>query len=99
VTDPEGMSSQITKKVVIKSILSLDFAAYPRVTQRETPINFQADSPEASVFAWNFGDGNIKSGRNSNITHVYKESGIYTVKLEVSDSDDKINTYFKKVYI
>jgi hypothetical protein len=48
------MSHQVTKKVVVKSILSLDFAAYPRVTQREIPINFQADSPEATVFAWNF---------------------------------------------
>ena len=99
VSDPEGMSSQINKKVQVKSILALDFAAYPRVTQREIPINFQADSPEATVFAWNFWDGNIKSGRNSNITHKYKESGIYTVKLEVSDSDDKTNIYTKKVYI
>jgi hypothetical protein len=56
VTDPEGMSTQITKKVAIKSILSVDFAAYPRVSQREVPINFQADSPEANVYAWTFGD-------------------------------------------
>jgi hypothetical protein len=54
VTDPEGISSQVTKKVEIKSILSVDFAAYPRVTQREVPINFQADSAEANVFAWDF---------------------------------------------
>ena len=99
VSDPEWISSQVTKKVVVKSILSVDFAAYPRVTQREVPINFQADSVEANVFAWDFGDGTIKSGKNSNITHKYKESGIYNVKLQVSDAQDNINMYTKKVYI
>ena len=99
VSDPEGISAQITKKVLIKSILSVDFAAYPRVTQRETPINFQADSPEAKVFAWDFGDGTTIGGRNSNITHKYTQSGIYTVRLQVSDEDDQVNRYEKKVYI
>lgn len=99
VTDPEWISHQITKKVPVKSILSVDFAAYPRVTQREFPINFQADSPEARVFAWNFWDGTTIGWRNPNISHTYKQSGIYTVQLQVSDDDDKVNTYEKKVYI
>jgi hypothetical protein len=35
VTDPEGISSQVTKKVNVNSILSVDFGIYPRVAQRE----------------------------------------------------------------
>jgi hypothetical protein len=41
VTDPEGISAQITKKVNIRSILSLNFDAYPRVAQRNTSIHFE----------------------------------------------------------
>ncbi|MDA7494796.1 PKD domain-containing protein, partial [Candidatus Gracilibacteria bacterium] len=99
VSDPEGITSQINKKVEVDSILAVDFAAYPRVTQRDTLIRFQADSPEAKVFSWDFGEGTIITGRNSTMTHVYKKSGIYNVKLQVTDVDDKINHYSKKVYI
>jgi PKD repeat protein len=99
VTDPEGISAQITKKVNIRSILSLNFDAYPRVAQRETSIHFEWSSPEAKVFAWDFWDGTSVSGRKSQSSHKYKESGIYKVKLVVTDSNDKTNTYTKNVYI
>ena len=40
VVDPDGISSLKQDKVSVKSILALDFAAYPRVIQRDQTIRF-----------------------------------------------------------
>ncbi|MGB2110691.1 MAG: PKD domain-containing protein [Patescibacteria group bacterium] len=74
VTDPEGITSQITKKVRINSILAVDFGIYPRVAQRQTAVRFVANSPEAVIYQWDFGDGDIEGGRSNQITHRYEKS-------------------------
>lgn len=99
VTDPEGISSQVTKKVNVNSILSVDFGIYPRVAQREWTVRFVADSPEATVYEWDFGDGKVVGGRTGQISHKYSKSGVYNVKLTVTDREDRKNFYSKKVYI
>ncbi|MCP4523723.1 MAG: PKD domain-containing protein, partial [Candidatus Gracilibacteria bacterium] len=99
VTDPEGIFNLHTDKVKVKSTLSVNYAAYPRVAQRNTNIRFIADSQEAKVFLWDFGDGTKRSVKESQINHKYDKSGNYTVKLEVVDKDDQTNFYSKKVYI
>ncbi len=99
VTDPEGITSQITKKVRINSILSVDFGIYPRVAQRQTAVRFVANSPEAVIYQWDFGDGDVQWGRSNQITHRYEKSGVYNVKVTVSDSEDRTNFFTKKVYV
>ncbi|MDR2640708.1 MAG: hypothetical protein LBC61_05370 [Candidatus Peribacteria bacterium] len=51
------MSGYNTQKVNIKSILSVDFNPFPRVSQIDKSIRFIADSPKAQYFEWDFGDG------------------------------------------
>ena len=99
VTDPEGITSQITKKVRINSILSVDFGIYPRVAQRQTAVRFVANSPEAVIYQWDFGDGDVEWGRSNQITHRYEKSWVYNVKLTVTDSEDRTNFFTKKVYV
>ena len=99
VTDPDKISHQYAWNVPINSLLSVDFAIYPRVTQRDKVVQFVADAPNASFYEWDFGDGNKKWGKTSKIGHKYEKSGIYTVKLKVIDSDDNENSFSKKVYI
>jgi len=48
------MTSTKTDKIKISSILSVEFFAFPRVVQRENPIRFVADSPEANFYEWDF---------------------------------------------
>jgi hypothetical protein len=48
------MTSTKTEKIKVNSILSVEFFAFPRVVQREKPIRFVADSPEANFYEWDF---------------------------------------------
>ena len=57
VRDPDGIVSLKKSKVEVKSILSVEFFAFPRVIQRENFMKFVATSPEAQIFEWDFGDG------------------------------------------
>ncbi|MFK7779797.1 MAG: PKD domain-containing protein, partial [Candidatus Gracilibacteria bacterium] len=99
VEDPDGISSQKKEKVSVKSILSVDFFAFPRVAQRLNSIRFVGESPEAKFYEWDFGDGKTLGGDDSDVTHRYIKSGIFKVELKVRDKNDKENTYTKNVYI
>ncbi|MCD5385045.1 PKD domain-containing protein, partial [Candidatus Gracilibacteria bacterium] len=99
VVDPDSITSIKKSKVVINSILSVEFFAFPRVVQREKTIRFVSSSPQARFFEWDFGDGIKKGGKDANISHAYKKSGIYKVKLQVRDVNDNINSFTKNVYI
>jgi hypothetical protein len=57
VTDPDNISHQYAGNVPINSLLSVDFAIYPRVTQRDRMVQFVADAPKAAFYEWDFGDG------------------------------------------
>ena len=99
VTDPDGITVQKKEKVRVDSILSVEFFAFPRVAQREQRIDFNADSPEARFYEWDFWDGEVKWGSKDEISHTYTESGVFPVTLKVVDEDDNTNTFIKNVYI
>ncbi|MDD3144837.1 MAG: PKD domain-containing protein [Candidatus Gracilibacteria bacterium] len=99
VTDPDDMTSQNTQKISIKSILSVEFFAFPRVVQREKPVRLVADSPKASFYEWNFGDGKNEGGKSETISHTYNKSGVYLITLKVIDDNDNTNTFSKNVYV
>jgi PKD repeat protein len=55
----------------------------------DTPLTFSGENSSDSdgqivEYVWNFGDGTTDNGVT--VTHTYKESGRYTVKLEVTDN-------------
>lgn len=99
VTDPDGISASRTQKINVKSVLAVDFTAYPRVIQREQFVRFVAESKEADFFEWEFGDGSKEGGKDEKISHVYKKSGIFDVKLTVRDAEGNFTTHTQKVYV
>jgi len=99
VVDPDKIPSQKTEKVNVDSILSVELFAFPRVTARENTIRLVAQSPEARFYEWDFGDGEKKWSKDSKITHKYKKSWVFTVRLKVIDKEDRENTFQKNVYI
>jgi len=99
VRDPDSISAQKKLKVPVKSILSVEFFAFPRVAQRENFVKFVTNSPEARFYEWDFWDAETQWGKDGNISHKFVKSGIFNVKLKVRDADDKINTFSKNIYI
>lgn len=57
VTDPDGLRDVKQEQIRIDSTLSVHMNAIPRVVQREGTIRFVAESPEAEIYEWDFGDG------------------------------------------
>lgn len=99
IEDPDGISSQKKGKVSVKSILSVDFFAFPRVAQRLSTVKFESESPEAKFYEWDFWDWYTKWWTDAKISHKYEKSGTFKVKLQVRDANDNVNSYIKNVYI
>ena len=99
VIDPDGIAALEKKDVPVDSVLSVEVFAFPRVIQREGFIKFVAESPEADIFEWDFGDWAKKWWATETITHTYNTSGSFEVKLKVTDKDGNTNTYNKTVYV
>ncbi|MBC7862608.1 MAG: gliding motility-associated C-terminal domain-containing protein, partial [Bacteroidia bacterium] len=50
------------------------------------PVTFiNSSAPDSAQYSWNFGDGTFGTGSGDQ-THIYTQSGYYTVTLTVSDS-------------
>lgn len=99
VTDLDGITAIKKWTVQIDSILSVDMFAFPRVIQRNWFIKFVAESPEAELYEWDFGDGKKTGGTLDKVTHTYEKSGSFDVTLTVSDTDNNSNTYKRTVYV
>lgn len=99
VTDPDNMTAIKTEKINVRSLLSVDFNAFPRVSQVDKTIRFIADSPKAQYYEWDFWDSNKQWETSDTTTHIFKRSWIYSVKLRVVDENDNENTFTKNVFI
>ncbi|WP_276392937.1 PKD domain-containing protein, partial [Eudoraea chungangensis] len=62
----------------------------PSLVVQFTGSNSTDDGPGGLSYAWDFGDGNISN--DSNPEHTYTSVGIYTVSLQVTDSEGLSNT-------
>ena len=65
------------------------FTVSTPVGQQDEPVTFRSTSTDSDgtirVHAWNFGDGSTATGATA--THAFTRSGIYLIKLTVTDSD------------
>ena len=62
-----------------------DFTFAPTEITEYDEVTFTNASTNADTYAWDFGDG--ASSTDENPVHVYKASGMYTVKLVASNAD------------
>ncbi|MDQ1344035.1 MAG: repeat protein [Patescibacteria group bacterium] len=85
----------------ISSLLSVKLSTTPKIASLGSPVNFVAESKEAGVFEWNFGDGgSTEISSAGRISHTYKKSGTYDVSLTVRGSNaGGQNTISRKVYV
>ncbi|HIQ57796.1 TPA: PKD domain-containing protein [Candidatus Gracilibacteria bacterium] len=95
-----GKTEKITKKVNIKSILSLQLETKSLVNPMNEEIEFTVVSNEGKAFEWNFGDGSKKVITSETaVTHAYAKSGRYMVTVSATDENEKKITVKKSIFI
>jgi subtilisin family serine protease len=72
------------------------FAAAPLYGPPPLTVTFSDQSPLATSWLWDFGDGGNSPDQNP--THIYNASGVYNVKLTVTDPNGT-DTEVKKYYV
>lgn len=101
ITNEQGKTSTIRKDVDVTSLLSVKLSMTPKIASIGTPVNFIAESQEANVFEWSFGDGGTQEiTSEGRVSHTYKKSGTYDVTLTVRGANaGGQNSITRKVYV
>lgn len=71
------------------------FAAAPLYGPPPLTVAFTDQSPAATSWTWDFGDG--ENSGDQNPTHIYNDPGVYNVKLTVTDpngTDTEVKNYY-----
>lgn len=101
VTNEQGKTKQAKKDLQIDSLLSVKLITTPKISQLGRQVALVAESKEATVFEWDFGDGEKENTGESRAFHTYKKAGTYAVQLIVRGNADAgtSNSITRKVYI
>jgi len=76
-----GCLASQTNNVTVDTIPKADFSATPMEGCFPLNVKFSNTSTTATYFKWDFGDGNTSIDPSP--THLYKDSGIYTVSFSI----------------
>lgn len=96
-----GDCEDTNKKTVVVADEHLDFAAAKTVVCKGESVAFDLqhyDPVYTSKVVWHFGDGTTSTG-TGNVNHIYKKSGVYTVKIVYTDVNGCVDSTVKDQYI
>ena len=99
IKDPFGESDTISKNIEIDSTFEVDFTASSIVSYVEQEITFNAISPQAIGFLWDFDDGTVETTSQLAQKHTFKKEGKYRVKLTVTNIEDEENFIEKWIHV
>jgi gliding motility-associated-like protein len=100
VNDSTHCDYLLTKRVKITDVNPNFFASDSNICKGlSTTFSTAVPAPDVLKYYWNFGDDTVKLTRAGTITHTYRNTGIYTVKLTTVDSLNCIDTLTKEMYI
>jgi PKD repeat protein len=97
VTDKDGAASQRTFTVNVANAAPIVTLTPVAPSNEGQAITFNGSFTDAGVLdthtvTWNFGDGTAPITGTSTPTHTYRDNGIYTIALSVTDSDGATTT-------
>jgi PKD repeat protein len=97
VIDDEGASGSVVQSIQVKNVdnilpeasisLNVETADINEAVSFDGSRSFDSDGNIVS-YSWDFGDG--KSATGAQVDHKYDRSGVFTVKLTISDNDGAI---------
>lgn len=98
--------SEITKTVKVDNVLDIAWDSEQQVTATldengTAEVEFNLVSENGKTFEINFGDGETDNGNleDDKITHLYNQTGKFTVKATVYDEEDHENTIDRRIFI
>jgi PKD repeat protein len=102
VTNGDRSKDSITLSVTVQDLSPVAAYSYsPKPQYVGEPVSFidlSASSPDNIVsWNWNFGDGTTSNDQNPE--HIFKETGVYEVRLTVTDEDGSIDAISYRVVI
>jgi hypothetical protein len=98
--DDYGKITDISKDIVVNSILRPEIFVAPIATPWGNPMNFIVKSNQAILnYQWDFADKDTRTVQTDKIAHSYQKSGIYKVVLKVSGADGMENEISKNVFV
>lgn len=99
VTDASGCSHTFTRPAYIYTTDPQPaFSSRDTVTCPRAPVRFtNSSTPSNATSFWNFGDGRTSTLRSP--VHSYADTGVYTVKLYITDSIGCVDSIVKLNYI
>lgn len=101
-------STETTQEISITNLLDIEWGATNTSSlnldeKGEAAASFSAISEHATGYDFDFGDSEIESGIPSSgkiqVSHTYKKSGAYKVKLTVTDDENNKNSIIRKTII
>lgn len=97
----QGKVTNTKKDFNVESLLSVKLIITPKVGQLGSPVAIVAESKEATVFEWDYGDGTSENTSESRAFHTYKKSGTFDIRLTVRGNPNagNSNTIARKVYV
>jgi PKD repeat protein len=92
VKDQYNKTDEITKEIKVSSALRPQVEVNPISAPRWTPISFSVKAnKEIKYHNYDFWDGTTLTDRHqSNVTHTYKKTGIYKVRIKVISTEEEI---------
>jgi PKD repeat protein/type IV secretory pathway VirB2 component (pilin) len=101
VANTYGKITTVEKEFEVISTLAVNMIITPKVVQRGSTVTIIGQSSNAEFFEWNMGDGTpLISGTARSVQHIYKQSGVYSVVLNVNRNwGTETNTITRKVYV
>lgn len=104
ITGSGGETDTYSQFIEVPSTLAVDFDSKlegenTTVTRVGKETTFVANSPQATSYDWDYGDGKKDSTTENTITHTYNEAGEYRVKLTAYDDLGNSNSITKKVRV
>jgi PKD repeat protein len=100
-TNEQGKITQLKKEFRVDSLLAVKLIVTPKITQLGTPVTLVAESKDATVFEWDYGDGTRENTAESRAFHTYKTAGTYTARLTVRGGEEAgaSNSISRTVYV